>query len=58
MIEIEDDVDLEMSGQGTKANGDFGMKDKVDDDPDCEVLRVERATRRDPEHRLGRYKVP
>jgi hypothetical protein len=53
LIEVENDVDAKVTGQGAKPNGDVGFEEKVDGDPDCEVLRVERATRTKPEHKTG-----
>jgi hypothetical protein len=37
LIKIKDDVDLEVTGEGAKPDGDIGFE-WIDSDPDCEVL--------------------
>jgi hypothetical protein len=46
--------------ESAESENDVGFEKKVDGQPDCKILGVERASRGDPEHRQGsrefRYK--
>jgi hypothetical protein len=43
--------------ENTESDGNVGFEEKVDSQPDCEILIIEHASRGDPEHRQGvRYK--
>jgi hypothetical protein len=54
LVQIEDGVDEKVARENTELDGNIGFEKKVDGQPDCEVLGVERALRRDPEHIRGR----
>jgi hypothetical protein len=60
LVEIENGIDPEVARESAESDGNIGFKEKVDGQPDCEILGVERASRRDPEHKQGtrflRYK--
>jgi hypothetical protein len=53
LVEIKDGVDSEVARENTESDGNIGFEKKVDGQPDCKILGVERASRRDPEHRRG-----
>jgi hypothetical protein len=39
--------------ESAESDGNVGFEEEVDGQPDCKILRVERASRTDPEHRQG-----
>jgi hypothetical protein len=53
LVEFEDSVNLEVARENPQSDSNIGFEDEIDGQPDCEVLVVERASRRDPEHRQG-----
>jgi hypothetical protein len=42
-----------VAGESAELDGNVGFEEKVDGQPDCKILRVERALRTDPEHKQG-----
>jgi hypothetical protein len=57
LIEFEDGVDSEVARENTESDSNIGFEDEDNGQPDCKILIIERASRRDPEHRQGvRYK--
>jgi hypothetical protein len=51
LVEIKDGVDSEVARESAESDGDIGFEEEVDGQPDCQILRVECALRRDPEHK-------
>jgi hypothetical protein len=39
--------------ENAESDGNIGFEEEIDGQPDCEILGVERASRRDPEHITG-----
>jgi hypothetical protein len=58
LVEFEDGVDSEVARESAESDGNIGFEEEVDGQPDCEILRVERASRRDPEHKPDEVQVP
>jgi hypothetical protein len=57
LVEFENDINSEVVRENSKSESNIGFEDEVDSQPDCKILVVEHASRRDPEHRQGvRYK--
>jgi hypothetical protein len=53
LVEAKENVYAKVPGEDAEANSDVGFEDKIDGDPDCKVLSVECASRREPEHKAG-----
>jgi hypothetical protein len=53
LVKFEDGVDVEVLRESAESDGNVGFEEEVDGQPDCEILRVECASRGDPEHKRG-----
>jgi hypothetical protein len=53
LVELEDGVDSEVARESAELDGKVGFEEEVDGQPDCKILGVECAPRRDPEYKRG-----
>jgi hypothetical protein len=53
LVEAKENIYAKVPGEEAEVNSDIGFEDVIDGDPDCKVLSVERASRREPEHKAG-----